>query len=202
MKRLILLLILCTALGAGARGPLGVRAGVSVNIPGHVRFDDHSASVYHAGFGAALGAVYDVRLGHGFFLRPELLVSYDSYSYRSYGTAPEYRPGINGNPSLWKVGLRVPLMLGLRVQATERLCVEFYTGPELNYYFAGKFSNPQLSLFKEQRHTVGFWKIGVAFPLGAWLLSLDAAYGFTNTYTSHSCTMHENRVTLGAAYYF
>lgn len=128
MKRLfIIFCIFITCLYADAqiveRGDhnptWGVRAAFDVNLPGHVKSDVFNDKMFRAGVGGALGAVCNIYLGHKFYLEPAVSVFYDTYSYN------DLIVGGNGyeesDPTVYKIGIRVPIVAGYSVALSDRL---------------------------------------------------------------------------------
>lgn len=192
----------------------GVRAGFDVNIPGKWQGNGVSTEMFRNGYGVTAGAVCNIWLGRGFYLEPGLSLFYDSYSYDNLTILGADNEQTQQDPSLYKVGLRLPVVAGYSFNIAQRLLMSVYTGPEFSYAFGGKvrlddavkpenFGDTSFDLFGPagQRRFDCAWKIGVAAPLGAVTVSIDCALGLTNLNRSEM-SFHEYRVTVGATYYF
>lgn len=191
----------------------GIKAAVDLNLPGKWHGDGGSVKWFRHGFGGTLGGVCNVYLGRGFYLEPGVSLFYDTYSYYGFVIPDGAGNHIESDPSIYKLGLRVPVVFGYEINAGERFAMTVFTGPELSYAFAGntrlKHKNliddhHLLDLFGKhgyQRRVDCAWKVGIGFPADAWYISLDAAFGLTNLLKS-DMTFRENRLTLGVTRYF
>lgn len=191
----------------------GVRAGIDVNIPGKWHGNGASVDMFKNGCGFTAGAVCNVWLGRAFYLEPGLSLFYDTYSFDDLILADNAGEPAQSDPSLYKVGLRLPVMVGYSFNIAQRLLMSVYTGPELSYAFGGKVRldenvdtndiDTAFDLFGPggQRRLDCAWKIGVAAPIGPISMSLDCALGLTNLNRSEM-SFREYRVTVGATYYF
>lgn len=190
----------------------GIKAAGDLNLPGDWHTAGGSVDMHSHGFGATLGAVYNVYLGRNFYLEPGVSLFYDSYSYKGI-TITEGPDGFEHEaPSLYKVGLRIPIVAGYTITPGERFSMSVYTGPELSYAFAGdvRFRTPLLddsdfNLFGQggmQRHVDCAWKIGIGFPMDAWFISFDASFGITDLLKIKGISFRENRCSLGLTRYF
>lgn len=199
---------------ADTRPMWGVRAAFDINIPGRWHGDAGSVKMYRSGCGFSAGAVCNIWLGRNFYLEPGLTFFYDTYSmddvHFMVGSGSD--PYIS-DPSLYKAGLRVPLMVGYSFPLSERLSVSVFTGPELSYAFAGKIrlsdsEREQLGddfptgLFGDfQRRMDCAWKFGVGVPLGLWLVSAEGSVGMTDLLKG-GMSFRENRLCLALTRYF
>lgn len=188
----------------------GVKAAFDINIPGKWHGDAGSVSMYRHGFGGTVGTVCNIYLGKNFYLEPGLSLFYDSYSHKDLIVVNA--PGELGeeDPSLYKVGLRIPVVAGYSFNIGENLAMSVYTGPELSYAFAGdiRFKDADLKgeigLFGKngnQKRIDCAWEIGVGFPVNEWFISIDAALGMTDLLKG-GMSFRENRCTVGLTRYF
>lgn len=214
-------LLLCSALfliGSGASmaadsekdSYFGIKAGIDMNLPGKWHYDDGSVKMYRHGYGFNLGGVYNAWLGKGFFLEPGVSLYYDSYSYYELYVSDGVSTTVfDKDPRVYKIGLRIPVVVGYEFGITERYSMNIFTGPELNYSFAGNIvgKNKELwgdltdTLFEMQRRVDCAWKIGLGFPVNHFMLGIDAAVGMTDLQKG-SISFRENRLTLAGTYYF
>lgn len=186
----------------------GIKAGFDVNIPGKWHYDDGSVKMYRNGYGFNIGGVYNAWLGKGFYLEPGISLYYDSYSVYEVYTSDGLQS--DKDPSLYKVGLRIPVVAGYEFSITDKYSMTIFTGPELNYSFSGKYKveDKELwgdlvdSLFDSNRRIDCAWKVGVGFPVNNFTLSFEGDIGMTNLMKSSNIKFRENRFTIGLAYYF
>ena len=66
----------------------GIKATFDFNIPGNWHNDGSSIKMFDHGYGATLGAVCNIYLGHGFYFEPGLSFFYDSYAYNDLTRIP------------------------------------------------------------------------------------------------------------------
>lgn len=187
----------------------GVRATFDVNMPGHVRISTFDDKMFRTGTGGAVGAVCNIYLGHKFYLEPAVSLFYDTYSYNNF--IAEESGYQESDPTVYKVGLRVPIVAGYSIRVADRLSIAPFTGPELSYAFAGdvRLNKDKLGLegnllfgnFGFQRRIDCGWKIGVAFFSGMWSFNIDATIGMTNLMTNGT-TFRENRCSVNVTRYF
>ncbi len=221
MKRfLIITLIACLAgifnasaeSDANNTAPMfGVRAAFDVNIPGDWHNDNGATRMYRNGYGVTLGGVYNIYLGKGFYFEPGVSFFYDSYSYDNLKITDDNGYLKSENPSLYKLGLRIPLTVGYSFNISDRFSMSVFTGPELSWALDGKIKvkNRELigtfpdKLFGDfQRRLDCAWKIGFGVPYNSFLISIDAAIGMTDLLKNKNVSFRENRVSVGMTYYF
>lgn len=217
MKRFIFLLTLatiffCPRLAAQETedtAPMwGVRAAFDANIPGEWHINGSSVKMYKHGFGGTLGAVCNLYLGRGFYLEPGASLFYDTYSYDELGIADANGSIIATDPSLYKFGLRVPVVAGYSF-GIGRGAMSVFTGPELSVALAGKVrlddieEDFDMGLFgpNGQNRFALSWKVGIGVPLDSWFVSIDASLGITDVYRSE-VSFREHRVSVGLTKYF
>lgn len=197
----------------GEHNPIwGVRAAFDVNLPGHVRIKTYNDKMFRAGTGGGIGAVCNIYLGHKFYLEPAVTLFYDTYSYNDLVITNDDGIVIEKDPSVYKAGFRIPVVVGYSFSISDRLSIAPFTGPELSYAFAGniKIRNKESLdlhgnlLFGEigsQRRFDCGWKIGIAFFSGMWSFNIDASIGMTNL-MKNGTTFRENRATVNVTRYF
>ncbi|MDE7125773.1 MAG: hypothetical protein K2O12_04765, partial [Muribaculaceae bacterium] len=120
----------------GENNPMwGVRAAFDVNLPGKVRSNIIDDRMFRTGTGGTAGAVCNIYLGSRFYIEPAVSLFYDTYSYDNLIIADnDYE---ESNPSVYKIGIRIPVVVGYSIGISDRLSVAPFTGPELSYAFAG-----------------------------------------------------------------
>lgn len=198
------------AADSGKDSYFGIKAGIDLNLPGKWHYDGGSVKMHRHGYGFNLGGVYNAWLGKGFFLEPGVSLYYDSYSYYElYVSNDEGTFTSDKDPRIYKIGVRIPIVVGYEFGITDRYSMNIFTGPELNYSFAGNIvgKNKELwgeltdTLFDMHRRVDCAWKIGLGFPVNHFMLSIDAAIGMTDLQKGN-ITFRENRLTLAGTYYF
>ena len=193
----------------------GIKASFDINIPTKLggRLNGEKLDLFRTGYGGALGAVYTHWFNNSIFVEPGASVFYDSYSYKDLIIMDVPAGLTEADPSLAKLGIRIPLVVGYAYDFLETLPMRVYTGPELSYALYGRvhFKNKALlddgldiSLFGEN----GFmkrmdcaWKIGIGFDTEIATICIDASIGMADLYKDH-LTMHENRLIVSLIRYF
>lgn len=213
MKRnlILLLLSIVIAVPALADGLWGAKASFDINVPGKWHVGDMSLTNYHSGFGFSAGGVYSHYITDGFFLEPSLSVFYDTYSEEMVINEGTYG---ESDPTVYKVGLRLPLVVGYTFDITDTFAVSVFTGPEFNYAFAGGYrlhgkalketDDFDLSLFGKdsfQRRLTCAWKGGIGFPFSDWRVDFEAALGMTDMIKGPA-SCKENRFSISLLRYF
>lgn len=191
----------------------GVRAGVDITLPGNWHYGtDDDAKMYSAKAGGSIGAFLNVPLPAGMFVEPGAGLYYDTYRYDNMHITDETGIPVESNPTIRKIGLRVPVVFGYRLGLSERCAVSVFSGPELNYSFGGKVSfnhdyeyeSSVTELFGKdgQRRCNVAWTAGASFEWDYnWVLSLVTSFGMNNL-LHHDASYKENRVSLSLGYCF
>ena len=188
----------------------GVRAAFDVNLPGKVHGNVIDDRMFRNGTGGTVGAVCNIFLGKKFYLEPAISLFYDTYSYNGLTIT-----GINyeeSDPTAYKFGIRIPLVVGYSIRLTDLISIAPFTGPEMSYSFAGamkihdkdKLELDDASIFGKygnQRRFECGWKIGIAFFTGMWSFNIDGTIGLTNLMTNGT-KFHENRGSVSVIRYF
>ena len=191
-KITLLLLSIITALPSLADGLWGVKASFDINAPGKWHIGETSFANYHSGYGFSAGGVYSHYLTDNFFLEPSLSVFYDTYSEELVIVEGM---GNGTDPLVYKVGLRLPLVAGYTFDITDTFALSVFTGPELDYAFAGGYrlrdkslkDDFDLGLFgngSNQRRFTCSWKGGIGFPFSDWRVDFEAAFGLSDMKTT------------------
>lgn len=191
----------------------GLKANLNAELPSKWHNGKNSEKMFNSGFGASIGGLANIWLGKNFYFEPELALFYEGYSYDNMQTVAPNSPSVNAGPNIYKLGLRMPLVVGYFINISDTWGLSVFTGPQLSYAFYGKAVTQNeevkknenlMSVFKgayaQRRFDLG-WKVGVGFPVEHFLISLEADLGITDM-LRHSWTMRENRVSLGISYYF
>ncbi|MDE6742240.1 MAG: PorT family protein [Muribaculaceae bacterium] len=208
-KTLTLILALIAAIPAFADGLWGIKASFDIDKPGKWKTGDMSVKLYTSGLGFSVGGVYSHYFNDNVFIEPSLSVFYDTYGcdFIVEGMTSDYSPGV------YKVGLRLPVVLGYTFDIADDFGISVFTGPELDYAFAGdyrwKSKSVQnmigdLHLFGKdgaQRRLSCAWKGGIGFPFSDWRVDFEAAVGVTDILPGvPSC--RENRFSFSLLRYF
>ncbi len=212
-KALIIFTLILTSITAYAQD-WGIRAAFDINIPSKLggRLNGEKLDMFKIGYGATLGAAYRHWFNDYFFLEPAASIFYDSYAYKDIlvDTYPHHAEELDS--SIYKVGVRIPLVVGYSYYLLDNLPMRVYTGPELSYAFAGGTHVKNKSV-KDDIDTrifgkYGFmnrvdcaWKIGIGAEFDIATVCFDVAIGMTDLYKDH-LTLRENRVTISVLRYF
>ena len=214
MRKIIVLLIVFLSgmrLPALAEGLWGAKASLDINFPGKWKVGGNSTKLYKSGLGFSVGGVYTHYITDGFFLEPSLSLFYDTYSCDF--TIQSDVNSIGVEPRTYKWGLRIPLMVGYTFDITDDFAISVFTGPELDYAFAGGYRLKDKTLQKEigetlfgkedgmQRRVSCSWKGGIGFPFSDWRIDLEACAGITDIIVGPA-SMKENRISLSILRYF
>lgn len=214
MKKALVILSLFLASLSAYSQDWGIRAAFDINIPSKLggRLNGEKLDLFRVGYGGTLGAVYTHWFNDKIFLEPGASIFYDTYAYKDLLIMDEPEKIIDEEPSIYKVGLRIPLVVGYSYYLTDNLPMRVYTGPELSYAFAGgiHMKNKQLlddfdmSLFGKNgfmNHVDCAWKFGIGAEFDIATVCFDVAIGMTDLYKDH-LTLRENRVAISVLRYF
>ncbi|MDE5793955.1 MAG: outer membrane beta-barrel protein [Muribaculaceae bacterium] len=193
----------------------GIKAAFDINIPGKWHANGESVKMYEHGFGGTVGALCNIYLGHDFYLEPGASFFYDTYSCGDITLEDSDYSRFTIRPTIYKTGLRVPVVAGYTFDITDRFMMSVFTGPEVNYVIKGgirgEYNNSNEEDLIESFNPYGeygmhrkldcAWKIGLAFPTDYVTLTVDAAIGITDV-CKNDISMRENRVSIGLAHYF
>ncbi len=214
MKKAFIVLSLLLAYLSSWAQEWGIRAAFDINIPSKLggRLNGEKLDLFKTGFGGTLGAVYKHWFNDYIFLEPGASIFYDSYAYKDIlvDGNPNYLEELDA--SIYKVGLRIPLVVGYSYYLVGDLPMRVYTGPELSYAFAGGTHVKNKSVKDDFDTTIfgknGFmnrvdcaWKIGIGAEFDIATVCFDVAIGMTDLYKDH-LTLRENRVTISVLRYF
>lgn len=211
-KALIIFSILIATLSAYSQD-WGIRAAFDINMPSKVGGlqDGGKMDLFKTGFGGTVGAVYTHWFNDYIFLEPGASIFYDSYSYDDVLVMGDYNGTAKVDASIYKMGLRIPVVIGYAYYLLDNLPMRVYTGPELSYAFAGGMNVKNESakdIFSLPFGKDGFmnrvdcaWKFGLGAEFDIATVCLDVAIGMTDLYKDH-LKLRENRVTISVAHYF
>lgn len=192
----------------------GIQASFDINIPSKLggRLDGEKIDLFRMGYGGSVGAVYSHWFNDVVFLEPGVSLFYDTYSYKNLIIGDGMTNKTESDPSLYKLGVRIPLVVGYSYYLLDTLPMRVYTGPELSYSFAGQVRIKNKSLLEDFdtnlygkngfMHPFDFaWKIGIGLDLDLGTVGIDAAFGITDIYKGH-LAMRDNRVKIHVTHFF
>lgn len=187
----------------------GIKVQLDCNLPGKWHYDSGSVKMYRHGWGATVGGVCNIYLGSGFYLEPGVSLYLDKYSYSDLTILNDDGQQVQTDPSQSKYGLRIPIVVGYNIPVSERFNLCVFTGPELNYAFAGNIDLKEIDKdamsdnpFDSQRRVDCAWQVGVGFPAQSFLFSVSGSIGMTDLLKGDGVSFRENRLSVGLTYYF
>ena len=213
MRRVILIALAWIMASAGlmAETPIfGVKGSIDVPMPGKWHNSAGTFKMFNPGYGFSLGGVCNVYLGQGFYFEPGVSLFYEGYGYHDLLVLNANGEAVDCDPKLWKAGMRVPVVFGCTLDITDDFALTLFTGPELNYAFAGKntYKHKELvgeqptDLFRDMRRVDLAWHAGFGVPISCFLVSLEASFGLTDLIRNPNITYRENRLAGTLTYYF
>lgn len=213
--------IACNALISNAstfNGPeksaWGIKVMGGVEIPGTWHNMDFSTRMFNAGLSTSVTAVRHIHLGSHFYLQPEAGLFYTRYSYKDLEIIDNEIIAYQSDPSLYKLGLVVPVIAGFAAPVNDNLSISIFTGPQLRYAFAGKVVDKVPSVDGEmdglfdlwgkngQRRFDFAWKFGAGIPVNDFFFSAEVTFGISNLIKYQNLSYSEDRVVLGVTYFF
>lgn len=192
----------------------GLRASVDVSCPGKWGIGNTKFKLFGPGAGVSLSAVYNRPVGGGFYLEPGIGFFYDTMDADYDTTVPDGPLGSVDRLDAWvgTWGMRVPLMVGYRVDFTRNTALFLSTGPQLEVGFTSHLSDdmPGGSSLAGELYDKMFrrfdcqWKVGVGIAFGYnYYVGVDASIGLVNLSKSGGNTdFHRNIVSISAGYNF
>ncbi|MCI9043421.1 MAG: PorT family protein [Muribaculaceae bacterium] len=193
----------------------GLRASLDVSCPGKWKFgSDNKIKIFGPGAGVALGAVYNHPFGGGLYVEPGVSFFYDTMD-ADFDTSDSDTPvgsldRIDAWVGTW--GMRVPVMVGYRIDFTPTTALFLSTGPQLEVGFTAHLTDdmPGGSSLAGELYDTLFrrfdcqWKIGAGVAFGSnYYIGVDAAFGLVNlSKHSNATSFHRNLVTFSVGYNF
>lgn len=190
----------------------GMKLAMDCELPGKWKGDNGSVTMYRPGYGVNIGAVANIEMAKGFYIEPGLALFYSGYKFKDL-VIPDANGAVEeSNPKQTKWGIQVPLVVGYEINLSDRFGLDFYTGPQMRYAFAGSIDIKNKALKEEladsfnlwnmQRRFDLSWKIGLGLPLkNNSVLSLEADLGITDLLKS-DMSFRENRIGIGFTKFF
>ncbi|MDE5997595.1 MAG: hypothetical protein K2G77_05205 [Muribaculaceae bacterium] len=220
MKKLLVIIALIfssfSLYAQGGDNHWGIQASFDINIPSKIggRLNGEKLDLFRMGYGGSVGAVYSHWFNDVIFLEPGVSLFYDTYSYRDMIIEDGMTNKSEIDPSLYKLCVRVPLVVGYSYYLLDSLPMRVYTGPELSYSFAGQIRIKNKSLISDSDFNTdlfgknGFmnpfvfdWKIGLGFDTDFATVCVEAAIGISDVYKDY-LKLRENRVSVSVTHYF
>ena len=192
----------------------GLRASVDVSSPGKWGVGNAKYKLFGPGAGVALSGVYNHPVGGGFYLEPGIGFFYDTMDADYDNTVPDGPVGNIDKLDAWvgTWGMRVPLMIGYRVDFTHDTALFQSTGPQFEVGFSSHLSDDMPGgsslageLYDKMFRRFDFqWKIGAGVAFGYnYYVGVEAAFGTINLAKSGTpYSFHRNMVSSSAGYNF
>ena len=212
MKKILIALLLMIATVssyAQVNSGWGIRAAFDINLPSKHNINGTKVDEFRTGYGASIGAVFSHWLSDCIFLEPGFSLYYDSYTFEDIQVDVDK---MAEGPSLYKIGARVPLVIGYSYYMVDSFPMRVYTGPELSCGFAGKVNvkdkalegviNTDLYGKNGLMNRVDCaWKIGLGVDFDIASICVEAAIGMTDVYKGVA-KLRDNRVSISLSHYF
>lgn len=192
----------------------GLRASLDLSCPTKWKVGDNKFSLFGVGAGASLGAIFNYPFGGGLYVEPGLTFFYDTMDADYDISVPDMPWGdinrLDAYVGTW--GLRIPLMVGYRIDFTPNTALFLSTGPQLEIGFSAHLSNdmPEGSSLAGElydsllRRFDCQWKFGAGVAFGYnYYVSAEASLGMINlSKQSERVSFHRNLVTVSVGYNF
>lgn len=218
MKKILVIIALfistLSSYSQGGDNSWGIRAAFDINIPSKLggRLNGEKLDLFRIGYGGTVGVVYSHWFNDAVSLEPGVSLFYDTYSYKDLKILDGFNGSTQSDPSLYKFGMRIPLVVGYSYYFLNSLPMRVYTGPELSYSFSGKvrlkdkshYDNMGTDLFGKNGFMHPFdcaWKVGIGIDTDIATLCFEAAIGISDIYKDH-LTLRDNRVAISVTRYF
>lgn len=176
-------------------------------IPG--KWNDE-VSVFKSGGGVSLGMDYTLLLPKQFLFEPGFRLYYDTFCYDDL---PILGDGLYGgetiSPQVRKTGLRIPLLVGYKLDIFKDGSLYLSTGPELSFGFSArtKVDKAYTHVFEEnlyarmmRRYDLA-WNIRGSIVLNSFRVDVTGAFGLLDVMKT-DVSMHEYRLSIGIGYIF
>lgn len=192
----------------------GLRASLDISCPGKWKVAGEKLKLFGPGAGVDVGVIYNCPVGGGLFVEPGISFFYDTMD-ADYDTSIAHSPWqdidrIDAWVGTW--GMRVPVMVGYRIDLTPTSALFLSTGPQLEVGFtahlsddmpggsslAGELYDNLLKRFDCQ------WKVGAGVAFGYnYYAGVEASFGLANiSKYSDRVSFHRNLVTFTVGYNF
>lgn len=188
-----------------------VTVAYDASIPGKWKIAGGSVKMFKPGSGVSLGADYLMLLGKNFFFEPGARLFIDNYRYDNItiGAGTPYEPAKTYDPPLRKIGVRIPLTVGYKLDIFKRGSLLLSTGPEpiIGFNARTKIDEDQTDIFEQDMYKSWMrrfdiaWDIRVAVIIDRFRVDVTGAIGMLDI-AKNDIKMHEHRVSIGLGYVF
>lgn len=178
-----------------------------VTIPG--KWNDE-VSMFKFGGGVSLGADYTLLLKRQFLFEPGIRLYYDSFRYDDiFIMGDNTHESATIAPPVRKTGLRIPLLVGYKLDIYDNGSLYLSTGPEPSFGFSAraKVNKDYADLFEENmyasmmhRYDVA-WDIRGSIIMNRFRIDITGAFGLLDVMKT-DIRMHEFRASIGLGYIF
>lgn len=183
----------------------GAKASVDIILPGDWHTPGANISWYKNGIGVSLGGVYNISFTNGFYIEPGLSLALQSYKYDGIVIADDPSNYVF-DPKIKEWGFRIPVMVGYDIRVNDIASIPVFTGPEINYQFAGSLSKKMegfnTSPFDTDRRFECYWKVGAAILASQNMVSIEAAFGLNDLLKTEGSSFRKNRISIGFTRFF
>lgn len=178
-----------------------------VTIPG--KWNDE-VSMFKFGGGVSLGADYTLLLKNQFLFEPGLRLYYNTFRYDNiFIMGDDSHESMTLAPPVRKTGMRIPLLVGYKLDIYDNGSLYLSTGPELSYGFSArtKVNKDYADIFEEnlyermmRRYDVA-WDIRGSIIMNRFRVDVTGAFGLLDVIKTN-IRMHEFRASIGLGYIF
>ena len=196
------------------------RLGCDISCPGDVSSGMASVKMFTHGLGVEFGCVYHYPFVANFYLEPGFKVYYDAYSVNEDVAHMARADKSIKNWSIFKYGMRIPVMVGYRFHVNQKVGVYVFTGPELEIGLTAYERIKRIVSIGDMDFHTGvstsdiyaddnglnrinaLWTIGAGVSYRKAFFGLSGSLGMLNMSKVSGTKFHENRVTVGVGYNF
>ncbi len=188
-----------------------VTVAYDASIPGKWKAPNGSFKMFKRGSGISIGADYMWLICKSFFFEPGARFFIDNYCYDNItiGDGTPEVPAKTYDPPVRKIGLRIPLTAGYKLDIFKHGSLFLSTGPEpiIGFSARTKVDEDQTDIFEEdlyktlmRRFDVA-WDIHAAIIIDRFRIDMTGAFGMLDILKTED-SMHENRISIGLGYLF
>ena len=188
-----------------------VTVAYDASIPGKWKIADGSVKMFKPGSGISAGADYMMHIANNFFFEPGVRFFIDNYRYDNIviGVGTPEEPSRTYDPPVRKIGLRIPLTAGYKLDIFKRGSLFLSTGPEpiIGFSARTKVDEDQTEIFEEDMYKTLMrrfdvaWDIQAAVIINRFRVDVTGAFGLLDVIKTDA-KMHEYRVSVGLGYVF
>lgn len=188
-----------------------VTVAYDASIPGNWKIADGSVKMFKPGSGVSVGADYLMLFGNNFFFEPGARLFFDTYRYDNItiGAGTPDEPAKTYDPPVRKIGMRIPLTVGYKLDIFKKGSLLLSTGPEpiIGFSARAKVDEDQADIFEENMYKSWMrrfdiaWDIRAAVIINRFRVDLTGGIGMLDM-AKNDLKMHEYRVSIGLGYSF